>query len=140
MRQVAEVYFNGKFPGLHKTGFTPFGFDSLLTSSSAVARSRRHGRQPLHEGSSRSANGGRDRKSGPGALSSAANPNLAPLHAEIKKTIPEQLNTSRPAPFENPVSYQLSPNSHHPRWEWLILTMFLNWTQTVSSRPINFQH
>jgi beta-galactosidase len=39
VRQVAEVYLNGKLLGVDKTGFIPFGFD--LTPACASAELRR---------------------------------------------------------------------------------------------------
>ena len=110
-RQVAEVYLNGKKLGVSKTGFTPFGFDltPLLrfgaTNVLAVMIDNRFMRDPLDpatEAEIARLNGAATTAAP--ALSSAANPNLATLHAAINKTIPDQLEDLRAdqIPWNNP--------------------------------------
>jgi beta-galactosidase len=109
-RQVAEVYLNGTLLGTAKTGFTPFGFD--LTSHLkpgqanvlAVMVDNRFMRDPLDPATAAEIarlNGG---AANPAGLSSAANPNLTTLHAEINKTIPEKLEDLQAdqIPWNNP--------------------------------------
>ena len=86
-RQVAEVYLNGRLLGVSKTGFTPFGFD--LTphlqvggrNVVAVMVDNRFMKDPL-EGTT----------------------NLAQLHNEINKTIPNTIDELQAdqIPWNNP--------------------------------------
>ncbi len=109
-RQVAEVYLNGTLLGIAKTGFTPFGFD--LTphlkidgpNVLAVMADNRFMRDPLDPATAAEI----AKMNGTGTtaptLSSAANPNLAKLHEEINKGIPEKLEDLQAdqIPWNNP--------------------------------------
>jgi len=90
-RQVAEVYLNGQLLGISKTGFIPFGFDLTphlkigAPNVIAVMVDNRFMKDPLDP-------------------TSQANPNLAQLHGEINKTIPEKLEDLQAdqIPWNNP--------------------------------------
>jgi beta-galactosidase len=115
VRQVAEVYLNGTRLGVAKTGFTPFGFDLTphlmlgTTNVLAVMVDNRFMKDPLDPQTAAEIerlNGAAPASGGspPPALSSAANPNLATLHAQINKTIPatlEELQADQ-IPWNNP--------------------------------------
>ena len=96
-RQVAEVYLNGTLLGIAKTGFTPFGFDLTphlkigAPNVLAVMTDNRFMRDPLDPATAAEIAKMNGTGSTAPALSSAANPNLATLHAEINKGIPEKL-------------------------------------------------
>ena len=109
-RQVAEVYLNGTLLGTAKTGFTPFGFDLTphlkigAPNVLAVMVDNRFMRDPLDPATAAEL----AKLNGTGAtapaLSSAANPNLAKLHEEINKSIPEKLAdlAADQIPWNNP--------------------------------------
>jgi beta-galactosidase len=100
VRQVAEVYLNGKYLGISKTGFTPFGFD--LTphlkfngpNVLALMCDNRFARDPLNgEGvanpDGRGENGG---------------PSLSQLSARANAAIPEEVSqlAANQIPWNNP--------------------------------------
>jgi len=109
-RQVAEVYLNGRLLGVSKTGFTPFGFDltpHLQIGSSnviAVMVDNRFMKDPLDPKTQAelAARYGTTATAAP--LTSQANPNLAQLHNEINKTIPDRLEDLQAdqIPWNNP--------------------------------------
>ncbi|MCX6955133.1 MAG: DUF4982 domain-containing protein [Verrucomicrobia bacterium] len=109
-RQVAEVYLNGALLGVAKIGFTPFGFDltpHLKIGSPnvlAVMTDNRFMRDPLDPATAAEIAKMNGTGSTAPALSSAANPNLATLHAEINKGIPEKLEdlAADQIPWNNP--------------------------------------
>ncbi len=88
VRQVAEVYLNGRLLGTSKTGFTPFGFDltpHLRVGASnllAVMCDNRFMKDPLD----------------------VASPNLAQLSEKVNETIPDSLDELRAdqIPWNNP--------------------------------------
>ncbi len=87
VRQVAEVYLNGKFLGVSKTGFTPFGFD--LTpylrfdgpNVLAVMCDNRFMKDPISA----------DEMPGAGGKSEAKDVNLGELSAKVNATIPDDV-------------------------------------------------
>lgn len=93
VRQVAEVYLNGRLLGVSKTGFTPFGFDLTphlrfgdSTNVLALMCDNRFMRDPLpSEGA-------------------AAHPNLGQLSAKVNESIPESIDQIRAdqLPWNNP--------------------------------------
>lgn len=110
VRQVAEVYINGQYLGIHKTGFTPFGFDLTphlklgAANVIAVRVDNRFMKDPLDPQTAAEI----ARRNGDAAaavpLSSTENPNLSKLHGEINKTIPEKLQDlgADQIPWNNP--------------------------------------
>lgn len=96
-RQIAEVYLNGTLLGVAKSGFTPFGFDLTphlkigAPNVLAVMTDNRFMRDPLDPATAAEIAKLNGTGSTAPTLSSAANPNLATLHAEINKGIPEKL-------------------------------------------------
>ena len=110
VRQVAEVYVNGHYLGIHKTGFTPFGFDLTphlkpgAANVIAVRVDNRFMKDPLDPQTAAEI----ARRNGDAAaavpLSSTENPNLSKLHGEINKTIPEKLEdlAADQIPWNNP--------------------------------------
>lgn len=107
VRQIAEVYLNGMRLGVHKTGFTPFGFDltphlrfGAAANVLAVMCDNRFMKDPLDAaaaaaiGAATATRGGR----------SAPNPNLAHLSAQVNETIPESLDDLQAdqIPWNNP--------------------------------------
>ena len=109
-RQVAEVYLNGTLLGIAKTGFTPFGFDLTphlkigAPNVLAVMTDNRFMRDPLDPATAAEIAKMNGTGSTAPALSSAANPNLAKLHEEINKGIPEKLEDLQAdqIPWNNP--------------------------------------
>ena len=109
-RQVAEVYLNGTLLGIAKTGFTPFGFDLTpylrigAPNVLAVMVDNRFMKDPLDPATVAEIAKLNGAAAGTPAPSSAANPNLATLHAEINKTIPEKLAdlAADQIPWNNP--------------------------------------
>jgi beta-galactosidase len=88
VRQVAEIYLNGKFLGVSKTGFIPFGFDLTpglhfgATNVLAVMCDNRFMKDPLDDGEE----------------------NLAQLSAKVNATIPDDVNEIQAdqIPWNNP--------------------------------------
>ncbi|HEY3932265.1 MAG TPA: beta galactosidase jelly roll domain-containing protein, partial [Verrucomicrobiae bacterium] len=88
VRQVAEVYLNGKFLGVSKTGFIPFGFDLTpglhlgATNVLAVMCDNRFMKDPLDDGGE----------------------NLAQLSAKVNAAIPDDVNEIQAdqIPWNNP--------------------------------------
>ncbi len=109
-RQIGEVYLNGTRLGVAKTGFTPFGFDltpHLNVGASnvlAVMTDNRFMRDPLDPVTAAEIERVNATGSSAPTLSSAANPNLAKLHAEINQGIPEKLEDLQAdqIPWNNP--------------------------------------
>jgi len=99
VRQVAEVYLNGKLLGTAKGGFTPFGFELTphlkigAANVLAVMADNRFMKDPL------------DPKLAPqAATNSATHPNLAQLSRELMEQIPatlEELQADQ-IPWNNP--------------------------------------
>lgn len=110
VRQVAEIYLNGQKLGIARTGFTPFGFDLTphlkigAPNVLAVMADNRFMRDPLDAATAAeiAKRNGTEQSAAP--LSSAANPNLATLHAAINETIPEKLEDlgADQIPWNNP--------------------------------------
>ncbi len=109
-RQVAEVYLNGQLLGVAKTGFTPFGFDLTpylhlgAPNVLAVMVDNRFMKDPLDPATEAEIAKRNGTAASAAPLSSTANPNLATLHAEINKTIPERLEDLQAdqIPWNNP--------------------------------------
>jgi beta-galactosidase len=109
-RQVAEVYLNGELLGVAKTGFTPFGFDLTphlrLGASNvlAVMVDNRFMKDPLDPATEAELARRNGTQAAAAPLSSTANPNLAQLHGEINKTIPDRLEDLQAdqIPWNNP--------------------------------------
>jgi beta-galactosidase len=112
VRQVAEVYFNGKLLGASKTGFIPFGFDltpGLQSGGSnvlAVMCDNRFMKDPLNgEGN---APGAENKLSQPETnglnINPAPNPDLAAHSAGVNATIPEDVDEIQAGqiPWNNP--------------------------------------
>ena len=95
-RQVAEVYLNGHFLGVSKTGFIPFGFDLTpwlrfdAPNVLAVMCDNRFMKDPLPLES--------------GGAAPAANPNLAELSAKVNAGVPEAVDDLQAdqIPWNNP--------------------------------------
>jgi beta-galactosidase len=102
VRQVAEVYLNGKFLGVCKTGFTPFGFDLTphlrFTGPNvlAVMCDNRFMKDPWAADGAR-ANAGRGATNGGGGK-------LSDLAAHFNSLIPERLEDLQAdqIPWNNP--------------------------------------
>ncbi|MEY2881523.1 MAG: Beta-galactosidase, partial [Verrucomicrobiota bacterium] len=96
-RQVAEVFLNGTRLGVAQSGFTPFGFDLTphlkigAPNVLAVMVDNRFMRDPLDPATEAEIAKRNGTEATAAPLSSTANPNLATLHAEINKTIPDKL-------------------------------------------------
>lgn len=94
-RQVAEVYLNGHYLGVSKSGFVPFGFDLTpwlhgdAPNVLAVMCDNRFMKDPL---------------AGAGAEGSAANPQLAQISARVNAGIPEDVDqiAADQIPWNNP--------------------------------------
>ena len=105
VRQVAEVYLNGRRLGVSKTGFTPFGFDltpylfyGRPANVLAVMCDNRFMKDPIDEATAAAmgtaTTGGK----------SAPNPNLAQLSAKVNEAIPDDLDqlAADQIPWNNP--------------------------------------
>src|SRR5215471_16255082 len=100
VRQVAEVYLNGKLLGVCKTGFTPFGFDLTPhlrfdgTNVLAVMCDNRFMKDPL-SGDEPAENSGN---------SQTVSPTLALLSARVNAQIPESVDQIQAdqIPWNNP--------------------------------------
>lgn len=105
VRQVAEVYLNGRRLGVSKTGFTPFGFELTphvrfggAPNVLAVMCDNRFMKDPLDEAAAAAlgtaTQGGK----------SAPNPNLAQLSAKVNEAIPDDLEqlSAEQIPWNNP--------------------------------------
>jgi beta-galactosidase len=111
VRQVAEVYLNGKYLGVCKTGFTPFGFD--LTphlrfdgpNVLAVMCDNRFMKDPWPADGARNNNGPGD-TNGAAGLNIGAQPGgkLSDLMAHFNTLIPERFEELQPdqIPWNNP--------------------------------------
>jgi beta-galactosidase len=108
VRQVAEVYLNGKLLGTSKTGFIPFGFDLTpylqfgKTNVLAVMCDNRFMKDPL----------------GPEASSSEApaanNPlNIAPTASPSLAAVQTKFNSTIPDTVEELQAYQIPWNNPH---------------------------
>jgi beta-galactosidase len=96
-RQVAEVYLNGRFLGVSKTGFTPFGFD--LTPNLrfdgmnvlAVMCDNRFVSDPAPNGGSEGNSNGNG-------------PSLSQIAARVNEALPEDVDqvTANQLPWNNP--------------------------------------
>jgi beta-galactosidase len=105
VRQVAEVYLNGKLLGTSKTGFTPFGFDLTpylkfgdKSNVLAVICDNRFMKDPLDA----EAVAALGTEAGPGK--STANVNLGKLSADVNRLMPvglDQLQADQ-IPWNNP--------------------------------------
>ncbi|MEY2430244.1 MAG: beta-galactosidase, partial [Verrucomicrobiota bacterium] len=95
VRQVAEIYFNGKLLGVSKTGFTPFGFDLTphlrfdAPNVLAVMCDNRFMKDPPEVASEK----------GP-----ASTPSLSEISARVNAAIPEDVDQIRAdqLPWNNP--------------------------------------
>lgn len=105
VRQVAEVYLNGKLLGVSKTGFTPFAFDLTpylkfgnAVNVIAVMCDNRFAKDPLDQRTAEAL------KISTAGVPSTPNPNLAQLSAKMNKTIPEDLDqlAADQIPWNNP--------------------------------------
>jgi beta-galactosidase len=129
-RQIAYVYLNGHLLGVSKTGFTPFGFD--LTPHLAIGASNviavmvdnRFMKDPLDPATQAElATRSNTDAAGGAPPTSQTNPNLAQLHAEINKTIPDTLEELQAdqIPWNNPHWHPahggLPRREHTARWE-----------------------
>jgi beta-galactosidase len=108
VRQVAEVYLNGKLLGTSKTGFIPFGFDLTpyvqfgKTNVLAVMCDNRFMKDPLgREASSTDA----PSTDNPLNIAPAASPNLAAVQTKFNSSIPETI--------EELQAYQIPWNNPH---------------------------
>ena len=110
VRQIGEVYLNGRLLGVHKTGFTPFGFDLTphlqlgATNVLAVMVDNRFMKDPLDPQTAAEINRRNGLADTAAPLSSTANPNLSQMNAEINRQIPEKLEELRAdqIPWNNP--------------------------------------
>ncbi len=99
VRQIAEVYLNGKKLGVAKGGFTPFGFDLTPhlrigeANTLAVMADNRFQKDPIDPGMAPQA-----------ATSAATHPNLAQLQRALMEQIPEKLEDLQgdQIPWNNP--------------------------------------
>ncbi len=109
VRQVAEVYLNGKLLGTSKTGFIPFGFDLTpyvqfgKPNVLAVMCDNRFMKDPLEHG-------GNGESEAPPAtnglnINPTANPSLAEVQNKFNSTIPETV--------EELQAYQIPWNNPH---------------------------
>jgi len=102
VRQVAEVYLNGKFLGVCKTGFTPFGFDLTphlrfdASNVLAVMCDNRFMKDPW------AADGAGEARNGTGESRSGGK--LSELSAHFNATIPDTLEALQAdqIPWNNP--------------------------------------
>jgi len=108
VRQVAEVYLNGKLLGTSKTGFIPFGFDLTpylhfgKANVLAVMCDNRFMKDPLgREASSSEA----PTEDNPLNIAPTANPNLAAVQTKFNSAIPETI--------EELQAYQIPWNNPH---------------------------
>ncbi len=106
VRQIAEVYLNGKLLGVSKAGFSPFGFD--LTphlkfdgpNVLAVMADNRFMKDPLDAEAAAAVAAATETSGG----RSSANPNLRQMNALINATIPEDIAQlqAEQIPWNNP--------------------------------------
>jgi beta-galactosidase len=109
VRQIAEVYLNGRLLGVSKTGFTPFGFDltpHLRVGGNVIAVmvDNRFMKDPIDPKTQAELSARYGEAGAAAPPTSQANPNLAQLHNEINKTIPDRLEDLQAdqIPWNNP--------------------------------------
>ncbi len=118
VRQVADVYLNGKLLGTSKTGFVPFGFDLTphlvfgRPNVIAVMCDNRFMEDPLpsqrpdakKEKGEKTEKNEKSDKGLPPPPKPTNNPNLSKLHTEINATLPEESEklTAEFIPWNNP--------------------------------------
>src|SRR3569833_1434191 len=92
VRQVAEVYLNGKLLGTSKTGFIPFGFDLTpyvqfgKSNVLAVMCDNRFMKDPLEHEAAEPPSGGNGLN-----ITPTPSPNLAAVQAKFNTTIPDTI-------------------------------------------------
>jgi beta-galactosidase len=108
VRQVAEVYLNGKLLGTSKTGFIPFGFDLTpyvqfgKPNVLAVMCDNRFMKDPLGREASSS---GAPEADNPLNIAPVASPNLAAVQTKFNSAIPDTI--------EELQAYQIPWNNPH---------------------------
>jgi len=106
VRQVAEVYLNGKLLGTSKTGFIPFGFDLTpyvqfgKSNVLAVMCDNRFMKDPLEHEAAEASSGGNGLNINP-----TPSPNLAAVQAKFNTAIPDTV--------EDLQAYQIPWNNPH---------------------------
>ena len=109
VRQVAEVYLNGKLLGTSKTGFLPFGFDLTpylqfgKSNVLAVMCDNRFMKDPL----------GREPGSPPDAPTADNPMNIAPAASPSLAAVQTKFNSTIPETIEELQAYQIPWNNPH---------------------------
>ncbi|HWR37401.1 MAG TPA: DUF4982 domain-containing protein [Clostridia bacterium] len=105
VRQIAEVYLNGKLLGVSKSGFTPFGFDLTPylkfgndANVLALMCDNRFAKDPINKRTAAAL------KSATAGVPSTPNPNLAQLSAKVNQSIPDDMDqlAADQIPWNNP--------------------------------------